>query len=150
MIGGLILRGTGGGDPELIITRGLYPGASSGGYTPDLTLVRKKYMQIVIDGRGRLRAIDYEAVTVDNTVKTLNTAMVAAAWGCRILLELGSIRYLHHALHGTPSASVGIPLAAGQEIIIIGNDMRLLKMIRIASDSGVAHVTYLQNDAEPM
>jgi hypothetical protein len=134
---------------DTVWSAGVWAAEAGGEYTADTTNRRKIPMQIVIDGRGRLIAQDYEAVTVDGTARSLNTTKVAAAWGAKILLETGPIRYLHHGAL-VPTASIGIPLANSQEITVLGQDMRNLKMIKSGADNGIAHVTYLQNDKEPM
>lgn len=122
------------------------PGGGGGGTYTAIASRKVLSMQTVIDSRGKIKSIDYEAITVAGVSIGLNPVKVNGTWGARILLETAPIRYLTHG--GTPTAIYGIPLAASEEILVIGEDMLALRMIKLGDTSAVAHVTYLRNEIE--
>lgn len=105
-------------------------------------------MITLIVGRGRLRTVDYEEITVSNVVKTLNASKLASAFMARVHFETGPVRY---TLHGAdPSTTFGMLAPDGTYVDLIGDEMKNFRTIRQSTTDGIARVLYLQNDAEPI
>lgn len=105
-------------------------------------------MITLILGRGRLRTVDYEEITINDAVKTLTAAKVKTAFMARVYFENGPVRY---TLHGVdPTTTFGLAGLDNAFVDLVGTEMNNFRSIRETATDGIARVLYLQNDSEPM
>jgi hypothetical protein len=85
------------------------------------------------------RASTYEALTVDNTARSISEDTLSGQGSCVAVLETAEVRWRNDGT--APTSSVGTPIASGTTVSFSHiDDARLAQFIRTTGTSGVLHV----------
>lgn len=88
----------------------------------------------------RLRPVDYEEVTIDDTVRTLTAAKAASCRYAALRLDSGdAVRFLFGA---DPSSTVGYPMLAFEQVVLNHDEATTWRAVRTSTLNMVARVFY--------